>query len=64
MAESASELRFLKMRYNIDEHLKVGFMMLKEIKSGTIFGTAVIQVEKSNDGQGSSGKSTEPSRGF
>jgi len=38
--------------------------MLKEIKSGMIFGTAVIWVKKLNDGKGSSGKSTEPLRGF
>ena len=38
--------------------------MLKEIKSGTIFGTAVIQVEKLNDGKGSSEKSTKPLRDF
>ena len=39
-------------------------MILKEIKSGTISGTAVILVEKSNDGKGSSEKSMESSRGF
>ena len=38
--------------------------MLKEIKFETIFGTAVIQDEKSNDGKGSSEKSTEPLRDF
>ena len=38
--------------------------MLKEIKSGTISGTAVIRVEKLNDGKGSSEKSTEPLRDF
>ena len=38
-------------------------MMLKEIKSGTVFGTAIIPVEKSND-VGSSEKSMEPSRDF
>ena len=45
MAKSALELRFLKIRYDIDEHLKVGFMILKEIKSGTVSGTTAIQVE-------------------
>ena len=39
-------------------------MMLKEIKFGTVFGTSVIRVEKSNDGKGSSGKSTESSKSF
>jgi len=39
-------------------------MMLKEIKSGTVFGTVVILIKKLNDGEGSSEKSTEPSRGF
>ena len=29
-----------------------------------VFGTAVIRVEKSNDGKGSFEKSTEPSRDF
>ena len=39
-------------------------MMLKEIKSGTVFGITVIRVEKSNDGKGSSEKSTKPLRDF
>ena len=38
--------------------------MLKEIKFGMVFSTVVIQVKKLNDGEGSSEKSTEPSKGF
>ena len=39
-------------------------MTLKEIKSGMVSCTAIIQVEKLNDGKGSFGKSTEASRDF
>ena len=34
--------------------------MLKEIKSGTISGTAVIRVEKLNDGKGFLGSQQNP----
>ena len=56
----AQNLDFLKMRYDIDEHLKVGFMMLKEIKSGMIFDTTIIRVEKLNNGKGFSGSQWNP----
>ena len=39
-------------------------MILKEIKSGAVSGIVVIRVKKSNDGKGSSEKSTKPSRDF
>ena len=39
-------------------------MTLKEIKSGTISGTAVIRVKKLNDGKESFEKSMKPSRDF
>ena len=64
IAESASELRFLKIKVWDwwESQDRIYDTEINQIE--TIFGTSVIRVKKSNDGKGSSGKSTEPSRDF
>ena len=44
--------RIVKERHSHRRHSKIGFLALKEIELGTIFGTASRQLKKSNHRKG------------